>query len=261
MIRTFRPSAPLREFVRYYYVLTCRERVNTLTFPLGYPQIIFHKGTPLFIAEMGSSQSRFTVSGQVNFPAHVVSDGNTEMIVVVFRPHTMGMFIGTPPSEFYNTEIPGDELGNDDLSRLASEIFDSPDIGLCIGMIERWMLSRLRHITATRHTDRIGHAIESIMVNPSMTVGMMAETACLGTKQFSRVFDTLVGMMPKEYARIVRFQKSMHMLRSRACGLADIAYACGYSDQSHFIREFRQYSGTTPTHIDNPYSDLFGMPT
>lgn len=55
-------------------------------------------------------------------------------------------------------------------------------------------------------------------------------------------------MNPKEYARIVRFQKSLKLMQNQTENIsqAQIAYQCGYSDQSHFIREFRELSRYTP---------------
>ena len=53
----------------------------------------------------------------------------------------------------------------------------------------------------------------------------------------------------------------MLMLQSGSHNYADIAYTCGYTDQSHFIREFRRYTGATPSTIAIPYSDLFTNPT
>lgn len=84
-------------------------------------------------------------------------------------------------------------------------------------------------------------------------------------KQFERLFNELVGANPKEYARIVRFQKSLKLLQhyTEDTNLAQIAYQCGYADQSHFIREFKQFSGYTPLSLLNvckPYSDLFNNP-
>ena len=70
-------------------------------------------------------------------------------------------------------------------------------------------------------------------------------------------------MNPKEYARIVRFQKSMWMLQCGNRNYADIAAASGYSDQSHLIREFKSMTGHTPRSllsICQPYSDLFTNP-
>lgn len=71
-------------------------------------------------------------------------------------------------------------------------------------------------------------------------------------------------MNPKEYRRIARFQRALRMMQLGSRDYADIAYANGYSDQSHFIRDFRQFSGMTPkqlTEYQTPYSDLYTIPT
>ena len=99
---------------------------------------------------------------------------------------------------------------------------------------------------------------------PATSVTDLASITCLGKKQFERLFNELVGINPKEYARIVRFQKSLKLLQHYSdVNQAQLAYQCGYADQSHFIREFKQFSGYTPLSLLNvckPYSDLFTNP-
>ena len=87
-MKIYQPREKLRPYVRYYWVLESDEPFSVLTFPIGCPQIIFHRGNPLYIPELDKSQSYFTISGQVNFPAHIQSCGHLEMIVAVFYPHT-----------------------------------------------------------------------------------------------------------------------------------------------------------------------------
>lgn len=99
-MKIIRPRKELRTYVRYYWTLETNQPFSVLTFPIGCPQMIFHRRTPLFIPELSSRQDKFTISGQVNFPAHIASDGDTEMIVAVFYPHTIGRFIDTPPRSF-----------------------------------------------------------------------------------------------------------------------------------------------------------------
>ena len=261
-IRFYKPCRALQPYVRYYWVLKSRESFSTLTFPIGCPQIIFHKRSPLFSPELSISQNKVTISGQVNFPAHVCSDGDTEMIVTVFQPHAIGLFIDTPPSLFYNLEISGYEVENRNLNELASRIFDCRDNGQCVRMIELWLLAKLRDISVSNFV-RIGSAVRMLMKTPSTSVSELAGIACIGKKQFERLFNASVGMNPKEYARVVRLQKSLWQMQ---CGCDDdtgIAYVCGYADQSHFIRECKMFSGCTPGKLRNEYrlySDLFTQP-
>ena len=80
----FKPCKLLQPYVRYYWVFNSSQMMNTYTFPIGCPQIIFHKRTPLFIPELNTTQNRLTISGQVNFSSHLKADDDVEMIVVVF---------------------------------------------------------------------------------------------------------------------------------------------------------------------------------
>ncbi len=259
-MKVIRPREKLRSYVRYYWTLKCDEPFKVLTFPIGCPQMVFHRGSPLYIPELSSRQDKFTVSGQVNFPAHIASDGNTEMVVAVFYPHTIGLFIDTPPSAFYNQEISGYDIENRQLCQLADQIFDCSDSEPAISLIEEWLTARLK--LSLNHR-RIGAALSAMLFNPSTQVGRLAEIACLGKKQFMRVFRACVGMNPKEYGRIVRFQLALRMMQLGFRDYADIAYASGYADQSHFIRDFRQFSSLTPKRLveyQMPYSDLFTHP-
>ena len=135
-------------------------------------------------------------------------------------------------------------------------------------MIEAWLLSLLSDIQISKakyKMKRITAAIKQLFMAPGTSVTELASIACLGKKQFERLFNELVGTNPKEYARITRFQKSLKLLQDHQANIsqAQLSYQCGYADQSHFIREFKQFSGYTPLSFLNvckPYSDLFTNP-
>lgn len=254
------PAKELRPYVRYYWILKSDNPLSVLTFPIGCPQIIFHRKNPLYIPEIKQKQSRVTISGQVNFPAHIQSDGDVEMIVAVFFPHTIGMFIDTPPSAFYNQEISGADIKNRALDETAEKIMANSSGYDCISIIEKWLLTK---INPSLNLKRIGSSVGQIMHCPSLHIGSLADAACLSKKQYGRIFKEQVGMNPKEYARIVRFQKALWLLQCGKRNFAHIAAECGYADQSHLIREFRTMSGYTPKSILDhckPYSDLFTNP-
>ncbi|MEY8687739.1 DUF6597 domain-containing transcriptional factor [Bacteroides sp. AN502(2024)] len=264
----YKPCTFLQPYIRYYWVFKSNRPLNTFTFPIGCPQIIFHKQAPLYIPELNATQDTLTVSGQVNFSSHLYADGNIEMIVVVFHPHAMSTFLNVPTSLFYNQEVSGYSLGDKSLNELAARIFDCQDYTLCIHHIEKWLLSRIADSlsTAAYRIERIGAAVRQIYITPQIPVTELSSIACLSKKQFERLFHSFVGINPKEYACIVRFQKALAQMQHQAgeeINLAQIAYTSGYADQSHFIREFKKFSGYTPMSllkVSNPYADLFTDP-
>jgi len=263
----YKPCKLLQPYVRYYWVFSSNQMMNTYTFPIGCPQIIFHKRTPLFVPELGTMQDKLTISGQVNFSSHLQADNDIEMIVVVFYPHTINMFLNTPASSFYNQEISGYDMEDKYLNELAMQVFECEDNDMGINLIEKWLLYRLsmRPYDTTYRVNRMNAAIEQLCVEPQTLVTELSSTCCLGKKQFEREFYLHVGMNPKEYSRIVRFQKALKQMQHQQGSInqTDLAYTNGYADQSHMIREFKKLCGYTPfslLEVANPYSDLFTIP-
>lgn len=259
-MKIIKPREELRSYVRYYWTLKSNEPFSVLTFPIGCCQLIFHKKSPLFIPELNKHQDIFTISGQVNFPAHIQSKGNLEMIVAVFFPHTISLFLDTPPSSFYNLEISGYDIKSRQLNELAMRVFECENAIECISIIEEWLMTKIRQ---SLNLERVQYSINQLLNNPTIPINCLSDSVCLSRKQYQRIFLEHVGMNPKEYARIVRFQKAIFMMQHGDRNFAGIAASCGYADQSHFIREFKLLSGHTPKTLlqyCNPYSDLFTNP-
>lgn len=79
-----------------------------------------------------------------------------------------------------------------------------------------------------------------------VNVDEMAQRSFLSVRQFERNFKQFAGFSPKLYTRIIRFQAAVQQYGNRAISLTDIAYRCGYYDQSHFIHDFKEFSGHHP---------------
>lgn len=262
IFRYFLPCTQLLPYIRYYWILNTNEILDTLTFPIGCTQLIFHRRARFYIPELVHEQARFSISGEVNFPARIQSSGDVETIVVVFYPHAVGTMFNIPVSAFYNQEIDGYSLGDKRLNILADDVLNADDSDEAVQMIEQWLLLRLAE-SGIYNFKRVGASIQQLYLDNSINVDGMAQVACLSRKQFERVFFNAVGMKPKEYSCVARFQKSLWLMQNGNRNFADIAYTCGYSDQSHFIRECRCYSGTTPAELlktQPVYSDLFASP-
>ena len=134
------PNAQLQPFIRYYWILNTDENIDTLTFPIGCPQLIFHRRSRFYIPELKTEQARFSISGQVNFPAGIQSSDDVETIVVVFYPHAIGTMFNIPVATFYNQEIDGYSLGDKSLNILADEVLNADEPTEAIKQIEQWLL-------------------------------------------------------------------------------------------------------------------------
>ena len=153
-LRFYKPCQQLRDYIRYYWIFESNRPIETYTFPIGCPQIIFHKKSALYIPELSTKQDKLTISGQVNFSSHISATDNIEMIVAVFHPYAMSTFLNVPTSLFYNREVSGYGLENKELNCLAARVLDCEDNNFCIYLIEQWLLSQLRiNSTSRREQD------------------------------------------------------------------------------------------------------------
>ena len=67
------------------------------------------------------------------------------------------------------------------------------------------------------------------------------------SRYLQKLFLQYTGLTPKLYSKINRFQNSLRLVTKKEISLTSIAYDCGYFDQSHFIREFKSFTGFTPS--------------
>lgn len=78
-------------------------------------------------------------------------------------------------------------------------------------------------------------------------LGMIQEKLRTTERSLQRVFEAEVGVFPRLFARICRFQSVFRKLNEgRFSALGDLAHDAGYADQSHFIRAFKEFAGMGP---------------
>ncbi len=84
---------------------------------------------------------------------------------------------------------------------------------------------------------------------PAVQVGDLASTLGISRRRFIQVFSDEIGLTPKLFCRVRRFQQVLRALHvERDMDWSDLALSCGYFDQAHFNHDFRAFSGMTPTH-------------
>jgi AraC-like DNA-binding protein len=90
-------------------------------------------------------------------------------------------------------------------------------------------------------------AIKTILFSSTMlSVSKLADNCFLSRRQFERKFIQYAGYSPKQFQRIARFHTAIKRLENRPASLTELAYDCGYYDQSHFIHDFQLFSGYSP---------------
>ena len=95
-------------------------------------------------------------------------------------------------------------------------------------------------------------------ISQARTVSEVAKLTGYSRRRFIELFNDEVGIKPKIFSRIQRFQAALELVkRASPVSWSEIALACGYYDQAHLIRDFQTFSGLTPAaYVDEHLGDL-----
>ena len=239
-----KPCLALAPYIRHYWILQDDSvtPVSERTLPIGCMQLVFHKGKQLLLSGESELQPQSFISGQSVGFSDVQSTGRIEMITVVFQPYAVKALFHIPSHLFHGQNVDTDAMEDVELSDLVKQVTDTSDNAVSIRLIEQFFLRRLYTL-------------------PEYNLKRMSAVFHEISKQFGRIFADYVGTTPKEFIRIVRMQRALSMLQQDATiPFVQVAYECGFSDQSHMIKEFKLFSGYTPAEylsVCAPYSDYF----
>jgi AraC-like DNA-binding protein len=161
-----------------------------------------------------------------------------------FRPGGAFAILGMPATELRNVQVSLEDLwGAAVAGELRERLQSAQTNDARFDLLEQALVSR---IAARRHP-AIGFAVREI-ARRLPRVETLVEKLGLSHRRFIQTFADEVGLTPKVYTRVQRFQRVLRCVADREeVDWADVALACGYFDQPHLIHEFRAISGLTPT--------------
>lgn len=254
---TWRPSAVLAEHVAFYWHAEMPvdptgpdiERV----LPDGGMQIVVSlRDAPMRVYDR-DDPSRWVAepSAIVTGPADrysLISRADTAATVgVVFRPGGAMGLLGCPASELFDSDADVGELwGRTAGDELRNRVMSAATPRHAVAVLDD-MLCRRVHARMARHP-AVAYAVRELRRLPSaVPVADVVGRVGLSHRRFLDHFTAAVGLTPKRFSRLQRFQA---VLRGKATGDAStwvtLAADCGYADQSHLVRDFRAFAGLTP---------------
>lgn len=253
------PSSPLSRYVKYYWILKA-DRINSVhVLPVGLPQLAFHRGDKIRYSSNNIIPQAY-LRGQLTQAHNLVFDGKVDMIAIIFNPTGFQPFFKLPLINFQNQYIDISEIEDKELNYLSDAVSQGMDDENRIHLIERFLLSRLSS-QSTGNFERIDFAIRKIGNNVDIDIASLAQGVCLGYRHFKRVFTDYAGINPKDFLKVIRFQKSLLILHETPqIEKTKLAYECGFYDHSHMIKDYKSLSGYNPTGFlltQQPYSTFY----
>lgn len=222
--------------------------------PGGRIECIFHLGVPMNWMISGTEPNGYwfnqpVILGQRDRIFYTRPAENAELLGIRFKPGGFGAFSRVPAYLLLNRIFPAHEIMggfSGKLERkLRSDITDSERI-----VLVEDELAKLKFGAGQEFFEvcEIIHSIRQCIV-PDQVSSFCLERQ-IHYKKLERVFLKWVGYGPKSYFRILRFNRALKEMGVERRTLTDIAHGGGYYDQSHFIRDFRQFAGISPGKFD-----------
>ena len=217
----------------------------------GYPGIMFQQSdNGVYLLPKKKKLSEFFLYGQTLAPVSLDVEGPFKFIVFQLYPFASKYLLGIDPKALNDECYDLLTIDHIDIEAYRSQLINSENPEQQVQIISALMLQLIKSTQATEN-DRIQQAIAIILKHHGyIKVHALLERIYMTERTFERNFMSQVGLTPKQFAKIIQFQYSLHKLtEAKFNKLVEVGFESGFTDQSHFIRAFKKYTGQTPAYF------------
>ena len=179
---------------------------------------------------------------------------HSEMMIIQFNPGGIFPFLHIPAEELNDKVVPTEDIFNGEILKLRDKVKQKNSTSEMFSLIEDWLLQRFK---PELDTPKSIFEVLRIMENEPLEINYkhILKLFPYSQKHLINLFKKYVGLTPKYYQRILRFNEILHKIqKEEKISWTQIAYSCNYTDQSHFIKDFKHFSGFNPTeYIESDY--------
>lgn len=265
-MRSSQPAGVLRNLVRYYYQIETQLIGRTVVQPVPArsPQAIeFMFGTPYRVHRLDCENVRNAhrvalIGAQTFRRVHLIMHGRIDAFTIVFQPGGMSTLFSLPAEELTDNDFEGESALGRGIGELERQLGDAGSFTDRVSVANEYLGRRCPVFNAA---SGIVSAATAIHLNDGCVgVSDLARHSGLCIRQFERRFRREIGIPPKLYSRIVRFETALRRkAETPETRWTDIAYALGYHDQMHMVHDFNKLSGDSPKAIGRQL-DMFVQP-
>ena len=249
-----RPAPCLQPFVRFYIQRDVRIRGATVLHPVPArpaPMIVFDFNDPTDVLRYAQravikSPSTVVVGPQTYRRLEMQLRGALDTFVIGFQPDGIYRLFSVPTNELTDHDFEAQSVLGNVITKLGERLGNATSFTERVRIVEEALLPRALLSSGLDGISAAAHGI--ILAGGRARIPDLAARAGLGVRQFERRFLNQVGMRPKLFARIARFEAALeYKARFGAKSWTDVAHAFGYYDQMHMVHDFAEFTGATPS--------------
>lgn len=251
----YQPCDKLKHFVECYFtwysVTGPAKGLVIESPPNGFCSMIFNFGDPYLVQSKNNLQvpvSKQFISGQNIYSYKLIFEGNIGIIGIVFKPAALNTIFGLPMFEYVERRVDLYEIfHNETINRIIGQLQMEPDKKEKVRLLESFLLHQYQ--LNEPDPDFIDQAANFIVEhNGLLQVNDLLKDSFMSRRTFERRFFQKVGLSPKYYARIRRISYLCNLIAGKKkVDWAKLFYECEYYDQAHFIKDFEEFTGRSPS--------------
>lgn len=247
---TLPPHPSLAPWLSHFFACENPLPGSELTLPLianGFPSLIFQASEYAPVAGGNGFLETLSLHGQYVAPVQLALRGRFSLLACFFRPHVLKSLFGFEAAELTGARLDLDLFRPAKEARLKERLLNAASRGERVDLIQDFVRDRISRRPSLGKS-AASLATRAILESDGLVaLGRVQESLGTTERSLQRLFDAEVGVSPRLFARICRFQSAFRKLNEgRFSALGDLAHDAGYADQSHFIRAFKEFAGMGP---------------
>ena len=251
--QTYKPHPTLESLVKFYWTLEVPFDANNQKqkiIPDGCIEMTFNLGDKI---KRYISKSEFIihpsamVMGQRTKSYYIEPVGHVDTIAICLYPHGFANFVNTSLENLVDKETPIENLfGEIQANELERRIIHATNTEERIEIIETFLLNKLNEETTIENI--VKTTVDMLISTKGSTpINIILKDDLSKKRQLERYFKKQIGISHKQLSKVIRLQATLQMLHNHTSeSLSDIAYENEYFDQTHFIKDFKEFVGITP---------------
>ncbi|MES2377268.1 MAG: helix-turn-helix domain-containing protein [Bacteroidota bacterium] len=252
--RKFSPSDILKPYVKHYYIFESDLDIEfeDTVFPSGDMEVIFNIGEGSWESSVKNKflkTPQIELWGQITKPLPIKSKGRHTMLGIKFFTHSAAYFFKDSINVFNDQIIDLSAVIGNDIKTLHAQLFENKSDEAKIVLVESYLLQKLiANEKRSFQINKVAGLLASIKnVSLDYNFGHIASKHNITSRYLHKLIYQHTGLSPTSFNKINRFQFSLNLVAQNRQPLTAIAYDAGYFDQSHFIRDFKTFTGVTPS--------------
>jgi AraC-like DNA-binding protein len=248
------PAYPLNQFIDHFFYYTGYTPEHSVDrfLPDGEVQIIFDlTDYPKYIYDNNTlkeiqSCRNVWFSGFRTGPITIPSGRESEMVIVQFKKGKAFPFLSEPMQNLTNFVVDAELVMRTEILDIRESLLEAETPFQKFDVLEKKLLSSYRN--QLHENPFVDFALAKITTSPNQySIREISDKVGYSQKHIIKLFKEHVGVAPKEFLKVIRFQKAVQQIEQQILvNWSAIACDCGFYDQSHFIADFKAFSGFTP---------------